>query len=113
MEQVQVWQSAKGGLVGVAPEEETARWIWNHHFSAVAGDAIAFEAIIMESEAVPKMVLHQYLLCHFGMSIGELWDLKALSQRCAQLKRWSFFLTSSPLNVEGGIGSPPNALAVF
>jgi hypothetical protein len=29
--------------VGVAGNEDTARWIWNHHFAAVAGDALAFE----------------------------------------------------------------------
>ena len=28
---------------GVEGSEESAKWIWNHHFSAVAGDAIAFE----------------------------------------------------------------------
>jgi kynurenine formamidase len=30
---------------GVEGTEESAKWFWNKHFSAVAGDAIAFEAI--------------------------------------------------------------------
>lgn len=30
---------------GVEGTEETARWVWNKRFSAVAGDAIAFEAL--------------------------------------------------------------------
>ncbi|KAL9071506.1 MAG: hypothetical protein Q9157_005448 [Trypethelium eluteriae] len=30
---------------GVDGSIETAKWVWNHHFSAVAGDAIAFETI--------------------------------------------------------------------
>lgn len=30
---------------GVHGVEETAKWVWNKHFSAVAGDAIAFETI--------------------------------------------------------------------
>jgi Putative cyclase len=34
-----------GGCIGVEGSEKTARWIWNHHFAAVAGDATAFEAI--------------------------------------------------------------------
>lgn len=59
------------------------------------------------------IVLHQYFLSLFGTHIGELWDLKALSKKCAELKRYSFLLTSIPLNVPGGIGSPPNALAIF
>lgn len=30
---------------GVEGTEESAAWFWNKHFAAVAGDAIAFEAI--------------------------------------------------------------------
>lgn len=32
-------------LCGVDGSLEMAKWVWNHHFSAVAGDAIAFETI--------------------------------------------------------------------
>jgi hypothetical protein len=49
----------------------------------------------------------------FGMSIGELWDLKALSAHCKKTGRYSFLLTSAPLNIPGLVGSPPNALAIF
>ena len=49
----------------------------------------------------------------FGMPIGELWDLKALSEQCKKSGRYSFMLTSVPLNIPGLIGSPPNALAIF
>ena len=102
---------------GVDGTEETAKWFWNKHFSAVAGDAIAFEAIppIVDGKegTVAQLVCHQYFLALFGMSIGELWDLEALSEKCEELKRYSFLLTSVPLNVPGGIGSPPNALALF
>lgn len=31
--------------VGVEGNEASAKWHWNHHFAAVAGDAIAYEAI--------------------------------------------------------------------
>ena len=31
-------------FIGVNGCEETITWLWDHHFSAVAGDAIAFEA---------------------------------------------------------------------
>jgi hypothetical protein len=31
--------------VGVAGSEDVARWVWNNHFAAVAGDAIGFEVI--------------------------------------------------------------------
>lgn len=103
---------------GVDGTIETAKWHWNKHFSAVAGDAIAYEAIppIVEGGkegTVAQLVCHQYFLALFGMSIGELWDLKALSEKCKELNRYSFLITSVPLNVPGGVGSPPNALAIF
>lgn len=103
---------------GVEGTKESAKWFWNHHFSAVAGDAIAFEAVPPKKEdgtdgSLADLVLHQYFLGLYGMSIGELWDLKALSDTCAKLNRYSFLITSVPLNVPGGIGSPPNALAIF
>lgn len=31
--------------VGVDGSKEAARWVWDHHFAAVAGDAIAFEQL--------------------------------------------------------------------
>ncbi|KAF2235318.1 hypothetical protein EV356DRAFT_575972 [Viridothelium virens] len=102
---------------GVDGSIETAKWVWNHHFSAVAGDAIAFETIPPlkdgKEAGITELVLHQYFLSLFGLPIGELWDLKALSEHCAKSNRYTFLLTSIPLNVPGGIGSPPNAIAIF
>jgi kynurenine formamidase len=31
-------------FIGLDGTEESVTWLWNHHFAAVAGDAIAFEA---------------------------------------------------------------------
>lgn len=47
------------------------------------------------------------------MPIGEMWDLEELAAFCEQEKRWSFFLVSAPLNVLGGVASPPNVLAIL
>jgi hypothetical protein len=104
--------------VGVEGNEKSAKWFWDHHFAAVAGDAIAFECLPPtlpdgKEGTIADLVLHQYFLALFGMPIGELWALKDLSDMCKKLNRYSFLLTSVPLNVPGGIGSPPNALAVF
>lgn len=127
--------------VGVEGTPAAAKWFWNKHFAAVAGDAIAFEALppkkedgsdagvdglgrflfplffafpfLFWADGILSPVLHQYFLSLFGLNIGELWDLKALAAKCKELGRYSFLLTSVPLNVPGGVGSPPNALAVF
>jgi hypothetical protein len=57
--------------------------------------------------------MHETLLSGFGLPIGELFDLENLAQECKRQARWTFFVTSQPLNVVGGVGSPPNALAIF
>ena len=106
------------GMSGVHGVEETARWVWNKHFSAVAGDAQAFEAYPpLKPDGTPgstkDLVLHQYFLSLFGLPIGELWDLAALSEHCKKTGRYSFLLTSAPLNHTGLVASPPNALAIF
>ncbi|KAH3907037.1 hypothetical protein HBH56_195090 [Parastagonospora nodorum] len=103
---------------GVEGNMATVKWLWNKHFAAVAGDAMAFEAIPpLKEDGEPAgfegLVLHRWLLSMFGMSIGELWDLKALSAHCQKTGRYSFLLTSTPLNIPGLVASPPNALAIF
>lgn len=108
----------KFSLSGVDGTVDTARWVWNKHFSAVAGDAPAFEAFPPLKDdgsegSVADLVLHPWFLVMFGMSIGELFDLKALSEYCKKTGRYSFMLTSAPLNHPGLVGSPPNALAIF
>ncbi|KAH7150328.1 hypothetical protein B0J13DRAFT_583604 [Dactylonectria estremocensis] len=105
-------------LSGLDGSEDTARWLWNKRFAAAASDSSSFEAFppLKPDGSVGGMkdlVLHMYLLNLFGMSIGELWDLSRLSEYCKKSKRYSFMITSSPLNQPGLIGSPPNALAIF
>ncbi|EXJ92849.1 hypothetical protein A1O3_01403 [Capronia epimyces CBS 606.96] len=93
---------------GVEASIESCRWHWNHHFSAVVSDTITYEAW-----PTGEIVLHEYFLAMWGMPIGKLWDLEKLSEVCRSRQRWSFFLTSAPLNVASAVGSPPNALAIF
>ncbi len=56
---------------------------------------------------------HEVFLAGWGMPIGELFDLRELSQKCHELQQWTFFLTSMVLNVHAGIASPPNAQAIL
>lgn len=74
---------------------------------------VSSSPVILSITSLTLTVLHQYFLALFGMNIGELWDLKALSKACAEKKKYSFLMTSCPLNVPGSVGSPPNALAIF
>ncbi|PHH89204.1 hypothetical protein CDD83_6508 [Cordyceps sp. RAO-2017] len=105
---------------GLEGSEDVLRWLWDTGFAAVAGDAVAFEAYPPapswarpDGPDVPGLSLHERLLAGFGVPIGELFDLEELSRTCAELGRWHFFVTSSPLNMPGGVSSPPNCLAIF
>lgn len=102
---------------GIEGSKEMARWLWNQHFAAVASDNVAVEAMppILDGVEQPltHLILHQWCLSLFGLPLGELWDLKNLADQCKTLGKYTFLLTSSPLNVPGALGSPPNALALL
>ncbi|RSL97772.1 hypothetical protein CEP52_010683 [Fusarium oligoseptatum] len=114
-------QSSNPQHAGLEGTEEMLRWIWNQGFSAVASDAISFEVYPpqpsykrRETDApVPGLFMHEYLIAGWGMAVGELFDLEALSSICKEEKRWEFFVTSAPLNMPGGVSSPPNCIAIF
>jgi kynurenine formamidase len=96
---------------GIEGSERTARWLWDNHLAAVASDSPALEALPKPAGQEMEF-LHFHMLAFFGMPIGEMWNLEALAEDCAADGRYDFFLTSAPLNVPGGVGSPPNALAI-
>jgi hypothetical protein len=105
---------------GLEGTEEMLRWIWNEGFAAVAGDAVSFEVYPAKKsykrssgEETEGLFMHEYLLAGWGMPIGELFDLEELSRQCHESGRWDFFIASSPLNMPGGVSSPPNCLAIF
>ncbi|CAK7207382.1 hypothetical protein SEUCBS139899_010192 [Sporothrix eucalyptigena] len=107
-EQEVISQQSPGQFPGVSNSTGILEWLWDSQFAAVCSDNPSFEAW------PPKgLKLHEVLLAGFGMPIGELFDLEALSAYCASSKRYTFMLASSPLNLEGGVASPPNALAIF
>lgn len=49
----------------------------------------------------------------WGQSIVEFLDLEYLAERLHSLGRSTFFITIQNLNVESGIASPPNAMAIL
>ena len=56
--------------------------------------------------------LHNRLIPLLGMAIGEMWNLEGLAADCATDGVYECLVTSSPLYLPGGVGSPPNALAL-
>ncbi len=110
-EKIDLAQREVRAFVGVEDSREMLEWHWEMQFAAVAGDTNAYESWPPSRQW--GVSCHEVFLSGWGMPIGELWDLETLSRKCQELKRWSFFLTSCPLNIPGGVASPPNAMAIF
>jgi len=94
---------------GLQGSIEMAAWLWDHRVAAVASDCPALEPWPWD---LSVGTLHVRALCYLGLPLGELWHLEDLASDCATDGAYEFLLTSSPLNLRGGIGSPPNALAL-
>ena len=104
---------------GVESTRAMLEWIWESGFSAVAGDAVAFEQLSAdnrhtvpgglwkgeswEHEMQGGLLLHQWLLAGWGCPIGEMFDLERLAETCELLNRWTFFVSSVPLKVSRDI----------
>ena len=95
---------------GIGPDEEMAEYLWDLHVAAVAADNPSLEP--WPPGADRRGFMHFRLIPLLGMPIGELWWLDGLADDCAADGVYEFFFTSAPLNVPGGVGSPPNALAI-
>lgn len=94
---------------GLEQTEEVLDWLHDCYFAAMAGDAPAFEAWPNKGD----FCLHEYILALWGCPLGELWDLEQLAAKCRKSGKWTFLLTSSPANVNGGVGSHANAIAIL
>ncbi|KAI8289519.1 hypothetical protein K4K60_008448 [Colletotrichum sp. SAR11_57] len=96
---------------GVEATEESIQWHWDNAFAAVASDTVAYEA--WPSPKLWGVSMHEVFLSGWGMPIGESFDLEDLAAKCNKEQRWSFMFVSVPLNVPGGVASPPGAVAIF
>ncbi|KAI8384392.1 uncharacterized protein BYT42DRAFT_492738 [Radiomyces spectabilis] len=100
---------AEPTCAGVKACEDTFRWIWNHHFAAVASDNFPFEAFPPTDW---ESSCHCMFLGGWGMPIGEMFYLEKLAKDSDEDKVYEYFFTSAPLNKEKGVASPPNALCI-
>jgi kynurenine formamidase len=93
---------------GLEPTQRMVEWLWDHHVAAVASDTAGVEALSPD----PEFFLHLALLPLLGMPLGEFWVLDALARDCANDGQYACLLVSVPLNLRGGVGSPPQAVAI-
>jgi len=105
----QLAAAGRPGSPGLSGEDLPA-FLWDHGIAAVAADNPALEA--GHPGTGSNLSLHKALLARLGMPLGELWVLEPLAADCAADGVYECLLTSAPLNVAGGAGSPANALAI-
>ncbi|MEU9352443.1 cyclase family protein [Streptomyces griseoloalbus] len=89
----------------------TASWLHRTEIAAIATDTWGFEVRPNEFEHAFQP-LHQVVIPHLGLLIGEMWDLDALAEDCAADGVYDFSLTAAPLPITGAVGSPVNPIAV-
>lgn len=95
---------------GVEASRGMAAWLWDHRAAAIGTDCPGVEALPMDLS--DEGLLHYRALPLLGLPLGELFVLAPLAEDCARDGRYEFMVVSAPLNVEGGIASPPNAVAI-
>ncbi len=89
----------------------TVAWLKARDVAIIGSDA-ALDVSPSGVEGVGSPV-HALVLVALGMPILDAMNLEAVAAKAAELNRWEFLLTASPLKVTGGTGSPLNAIATF
>lgn len=114
------------GSPGLLQSEATLAFLWDHGVALLASDNAGVEMFpvsadsgwIDPDEPAPGRgpthngMMHRPLLALLGLPLGECWKLDELAAACAEDGRYEFLLCAKPLNVIGGVGSPPNAMAI-
>ena len=104
------WGAYAGGAApGLALD--TAPWIFDRELAAVACDTWGLEVLPNQTPDVFQP-MHIIMIVHMGLLIGEIFDLEALAEDCAEDGRYEFLMTAAPLPITGGVGSPVNPLAI-
>ncbi|RMJ03317.1 hypothetical protein CDV36_015156 [Fusarium kuroshium] len=105
-----LYKTQKPDNIGLKPSKELLRFLWDRKIAAICGDSRSLEVWPCKDT---EWHLHEWLLAGWGMPIGELFYLEELAKMCSSSGRYTFFMSSSPMNVPGAVASPPNALAFF
>lgn len=106
-DKMEFWKVGAPGL-----SIDTAQWLYEKEIAAIAMDNIAIEVEPFEPGYEHVYPLHARLIRDLGLTLGEVWDLEALSESCARDGRYEFFLSAQPLNVTNASGTPLNPVAI-
>jgi kynurenine formamidase len=106
-------QSWAGYFGGPAPglSAHCARWIYEREIAAIATDTWGVEVRPYET-ADCSQPLHRIAVRNTGLLIGEVFDLDALADACAEDQRYEFLFTAAPIPSSGSASAPINPLAI-
>jgi kynurenine formamidase len=104
------WSPRDVGLPGL--HVECVEWLHERGVSILGSDAVhdPMPHTYAEGWALP---VHQACLVGMGLHLLDNLRLDRLTDACARHDQWHFQFTVAPLHVEGGTGSPVNAIAVL
>jgi kynurenine formamidase len=107
------WGDYAGGYSARAPGLglASAEWIQSKELAAVATDTWGAEVLPTEPPDV-SMPMHIILIVHMGLTLGEIFDLEALANDCADDGVYSFLFSAPPLPITRAVGSPINPVAI-
>jgi kynurenine formamidase len=122
----QAYLRSHWGSPGIEQTHRMLEFLWDNGVAMFASDNAGVEAFPVDphsefvnpSEPLPERgpshngMIHRELIALLGLFLGELWRLDDLAAACAADGRYEFLLTAKPLAVTGGVGSPPNAMAI-
>jgi kynurenine formamidase len=96
--------------VGIEATREMAAWLWDQRVAAIGTDSPGVEPL--PADFSDPGILHYRALPLLGLPLGELFVLAPLAEDCARDRRYEFMVVSAPMVLEGGIATPPNAVAI-
>ena len=79
---------------------------------ALLGSDLAMDVMPSRVEGI-GMPVHLVTIVAMGVPILDVCDLEPLGEATASRQRWDVLVTMAPLAVEGGTGSPINAIATL
>ena len=88
-----------------------APWLHARDVAFLGSDS-ALDVLPSQVDGV-TLPVHMLTLIAMGLHLFDSQDLEALAETGDRLNRWEFMLVAGPLAVEGGTGSPINAVAIF
>jgi kynurenine formamidase len=96
--------------VRIEATREMAAWLWDQRVAAIGTDSPGVEPL--PADFSDPGILHYRALPLLGLPLGELFVLAPLAEDCARDRRYEFMVVSAPMVLEGGIATPPNAVAI-